>query len=535
MNLRLTQDEPFRTVNGALDAQTAMDAIQPFASLRFLVEALRSRKRVLLAAAAGGFLAALSLSLFFPPSYSATTMLLLRHSAQSDPARAMATDAELLKTETVARRAINRLGIQASARELVASYRILPVSDDLLRLTVNGPTAGQAMRRAQTVAEEFLAFRGEEFERQSRAVVEKLEQRQAELLGEATSITDRINSFSSTTGQRSDAAVRELGDLLTRRALISDQISQLRQQVASAVLDPALYVERSRILDPASEDDRSPLRALAANAGAGTVGGLALGAGFVLMQQVGSDRVRRREEVLTELGAPVAVSMGPLGGSLRAQRRRFRRQLAKPRREIADLTSSLRHVVSRSDIGPSFIFISLESDAPSALAVGCLAADLTKEGKRVLVADLTNHASLAKMFRVRVGGWTEIREPGAGSSFRLAVPPLDWSKSPTQGDGHMRIDALRGDADVILVLATLDPALGAAHLKKFGITAVAVVTAGRSTKTVLRAASQMVRGAGLEIQSVVLVNADPNDKTVGIPYGSRAMPSVGALPIWTNP
>ena len=82
-------------------------------------------------------------------------------------------------------------------------------------------------------------------------------------------------------------------------------------------------------------------------------------------------------------------------------------------------------------------------------------------------------------------------------------------RRPTADDGAL-------DADVILVLATLDPARGAEHLREWAANAVAFVTAGRSSVTKLEAHAAMIRSAALHLRSVVLIGADRDDDSLGI-------------------
>jgi hypothetical protein len=71
-------------------------------------------------------------------------------------------------------------------------------------------------------------------------------------------------------------------------------------------------------------------------------------------------------------------------------------------------------------------------------------------------------------------------------------------------------------ADVVLVLAVLDPARGAEGLREWATNAVVFVTAGRSTESTLRANAAMLRNASLDLSSVVLIDADERDDTLGL-------------------
>ncbi len=530
----------------------------PFVDVPSLVRALRRRWRVWVVTAVLGLVAAAGFSMAFPPAHSATTLLLLRHPPQSDPSRAMITDAELIKGRSVAQRAVDRSALGVSAKELVTHYRAIPLSDEVLQVTAEGPTSTQAVRRANGVAEAFLSFRRDEFRRQSQVVVQALEERQEALSEELSGINDRLNRLYTGTGEGSESAARALGDLLTRRSAIYNELSELRRRIDAVTLDNRSVIEKSRIADPAVTDDRSPLRSLAANLAAGLVCGIALGSGWVVVQEVVSDRVRRRDEVMAALGAPSVVSVGPLKGSLRAQRRRFQRHLGEPQREIARLVRYFRHQLpAAGSVPPSLVVVSVRSDGAAAVALASMAVKLIDEGRSVLLADLSSSSALARLLHSpnHETSTDESGVTGAPSWVTLFTPgPLPSSTTRcTCGALLLRLhsvehlsvehlgrdldpEELRREADVVLVLATLDPALDddGGYLSRWGTNAVAVVTAGRSTVTALRSAAQVVRAAGLRLDSAVLVGADRNDEGVGVSNGSSPSPWPDALPLPTN-
>jgi hypothetical protein len=66
-----------------------------------------------------------------------------------------------------------------------------------------------------------------------------------------------------------------------------------------------------------------------------------------------------------------------------------------------------------------------------------------------------------------------------------------------------------------VVVAALNPAKGAEHLREWASDAVVLVTAGRSTATTLESNATMIRAAGLHLRSVVLIGSDPDDDSLG--------------------
>ena len=78
---------------------------------------------------------------------------------------------------------------------------------------------------------------------------------------------------------------------------------------------------------------------------------------------------------------------------------------------------------------------------------------------------------------------------------------------------------------VLLVLAELDPAIGARYLGDWVTEAVVVATAGRSNASKVQGNAEMLAVAGVALTSVMLVGADRNDDSVGEvgirPWGER--------------
>ena len=74
----------------------------------------------------------------------------------------------------------------------------------------------------------------------------------------------------------------------------------------------------------------------------------------------------------------------------------------------------------------------------------------------------------------------------------------------------------------MLSLVTLDPAFGAEHLATWATDAVAVITAGLSTAVRIHALGEMVRLAGTRLSSVVVIDADKRDESLGATSSSTA-------------
>ena len=119
-----------------------------------------------------------------------------------------------------------------------------------------------------------------------------------------------------------------------------------------------------------------------------------------------------------------------------------------------------------------------------------------------------------------------IRRPIATSLLMLAMYAVFWlwrligidpgSKTIGLALTDEALIAACADADLLLSLAELDPAYGGEHLATWATEVVAVVTAGRSTALRIHGVGEMVRLAGVRLGSVIVVDADERDESVGL-------------------
>ena len=164
-----------------------------------------------------------------------------------------------------------------------------------------------------------------------------------------------------------------------------------------------------------------------------------------------------------------------------------------------------------------------DADA-AALCVVTLALTWAREGKSVVLADLCPDRPAARLLRVRGAG---IHTAGVdGADLTVIVPeagtiaPLGPFGLPS-GDGRRvaapeLIDAC-ASADLVVVLASVDPSTGSDHLGTWAVDAVVSVTAGRASWTRIHAVGELVRLAGIRLISAFLLSADTSDESLGLP------------------
>lgn len=487
-------------------------------TVRFIVMALRRQLSVVAFAGIGGLLVAMSFFVLSPPESSATTAMLLTHAGQGDATSAMQNDVQLLRTRTVANRAIRKLGLRMSARELLSSYRVDAVSQEILVVRMSGPSPGVAVRRASAVADEFLAFRGEELERQARAIVEVYEARSNEIVGEISELNRNIETLSAD-GTR-DAGVRGLGELLSRRAVLTDQLAQLRRQVQSAFLEPTVISRTSRVIDPATADEKAVLKMALSNSIAGGLGGAVLAAfGIVTLAIIGADRLRLPEDVASAAGVPVVLGVHdrrkPIAGFLR--RRRGEGSDARM------VSQYLEKATKEPDGGAGRLIVaSVDADRSAASAVAAAASDLAGVGMDVFVADFSGRSHLSKIFSLHPARTPQILDSEHSGVLRVWVPI-----NGRQVFGDEREDGLSDgldSAEAVLTLISLDPAVGAMHLREWSRSAIVFIRAGQLTAQDVRSACRLIRDAGIEVVAIVVSGADRGSKCLGVApaYSSTA-------------
>jgi hypothetical protein len=196
----------------------------------------------------------------------------------------------------------------------------------------------------------------------------------------------------------------------------------------------------------------------------------------------------------------------------------------------------LRSAVPGSSRGPAGLaVVAVDDVATVAWVVASLARSGASEGRRVVVADLASGAPLARLLGVSGPGVHEVSHQGL--RLLVAVPERDDAApvGPVEGGGSPAgwpppdeaLVTACSSADLLLVLVTLDPALGGDYLATWASDAVVVVTAGRSTVEKVHGVGEMIRLAGMRLDSAVLLDADRNDESLGIIDPTH--PSIGGL------
>lgn len=506
-----------------------------FVNLGFIRAALRRHLRFWLATGLIGLIVGCGLYVKLPPSYQASTSLIIANNPNQDAISAMLTNETLAESRPVAQAVIDKLKLQQSAASLQAAVIASIVTNQVLLITVSAPSGGGAIALAQALAGEFLQFRAQLLVLQQQQVQSALNTQ----VTKAQQNLDAINSQISQVSAEPDTPTRQskLSVLNANRAKATTLLATLQQTAtdnqASTETITATMIQGSRVLNPATADHHSRLKGALEYVGSAFIAGLVLGVGIIVVRAIVSDRLRRRDDVADVLGAPVRLSVGDLSS---------RRWLpARPgraggrRREAQRLIAHLRNAVPRGGERPAALAIVAVDNAPAvARPLVMLARSYAQEGKSVVLADMSAGALAARLLGVKGPGVHSVTAKDASLTVAVGarddvapVGPLHRGRLPAQlAEPNQELVAACASADFLLTLVVLDPALGGDYLATWASDVVVAVTAGRSSATRIQAVGEMVRLAGAESVSAVLIAADKADETLGVP-ATRLQDPVG--------
>lgn len=486
-------------------------------SVTALLKALRRRKLWIWTALAGLLIGA-SLHTVLPPKYPATTKLYLSEPQGADPNQAMANDVSLLSTRAVAQKAMGLLHETGSVSSFESSYRGVSLSTSILSITTSAGSSSAAVKKVNAIAQAFLSLRATELSQQTDVITKGLAAEMSKLQAEIQSLTTSI----STTSSQGGAAANTVSDLVNQRSGDESQVAQLESQIQQDSVSAAAVTESSHVLDPGAVSGKSAKKVAMTDALSGLVGGLGIGAVVIVLSVLLSEGVRRRAMLAAILDAPVELSVGRILRK-RAHPRRARAMLRRPPAELRMVQRRLADHLARDRSG-GLVVVEVESALTAAVALLGTAVSLAQSGQDVVVIDSAQGRPLNGLIGHRARGRGLHEVTVRGSRIKLYTVPED----PAEGE------AILAEGCAVVALATADPSFGCDHLAGLSERSTAIVTAGRADPEHLQATGQMLRQAGMPIESIILLDADRDDRTVGVggapeDAGYSPAPDVGFL------
>lgn len=494
------------------DEDTSSEQQTPtLVSLHFILTALQRRLVPCVVVAVLGLLAAGAFVVVVPPAHRATASLFLASQPDIDPSRAMATNVSLLQTRTVAEQAIERLDLSMAPEDLLGSLTVEAEGSDLMTLTLSAPTDAEAVRRLEGLTATYLKFRGDQLTLQSNNYVRGLEENIKQIQADVGKLTRQIERLTV-----DDPTGREINDAVSQRTYLNSRVEALQEQVEDATVRNSAIVSSSRVLDLPAAEPGLANRTIALVLASGLIGGIALGCGTVVVAAITSDKLRRRADVAVALGAAVPVSVGGIS-PVNPAWRWIPPVAAVDQRRSADRRRLAQAIVDEVLIHPSrrVAVVGLDNTDELGAAVAAAALQLAADDYTTTVLDLTERGSRtltnALWATGSAGGPNVLRPRGLPALARRAhdlIPMGSWDHGAAEPSPAL--------GDVTLVLADIDPGVGADHLTEWADHVVLIITAGRSRVERVRTVGELVRAAGLDLRFAALLRSERTDDSSGL-------------------
>jgi capsular polysaccharide biosynthesis protein len=520
---RVWTNEDFSVDNDLADDEvTADDLVVGLPTRPVVGPAIRRTARWWCAAGLVGLLIGAALfTKILPPPYKATSSVLISQSAPGDASDAILTDIAVAESHTVAEAAMGKLGIPVNAKSVqtfLGEYAATSQSvgsTGVLLFTAKATSSSAAVARAQAVAEAFLQVRTAELNSELAATISAINKQVSQDTSRVNLLDQKISALSKQ--QTSQLASLQNQRKLARGILVGLLASAKSYETTVRVANNSA-IQGSRILDHGLAAPRSRIKYPLYYFGGGLFGGLAVGLGLVAVIALVSTRLRRRDDIARALGAPVRLSLGRV-------RLAGRGMAAARRPEIRQIVAHLRRLVSQGSSAPAELaLVAIDAPDVAAVALASLALSYAREGKRVLVADLSPDAAVGRLLGRTDSGVHNVTVDG--QQLVIARPDADDAAplGPRPGPGSARhdprrpsrpLDRVYAAAEVTLTLTMLDPALGADHLATWTSESAVILTVGESTGTKIHTIGQMIRLAGVTLVSGILLGADKDDVSLG--------------------
>ena len=478
------------------------DYQSPLVNLRTLKTAVWRQWRIWLTVGLVGMVIGAGLHFVLPVKYAAKADVYLVYPGNADPLTSSANDLSLAQTTAVAQQALTRLHLHATASSFLASYTVVNQSDAIFTITSSGPSPSAAMARANAVSQAFLTVRNRERSLQARLLISGL---QAQIRSLQTQVGNLTKQITGLPAAATTSSSNQLTQLTNQQGSDESQISQLQAQVQQTQLDLTSVIRGSSVIDPATASPVSRTKVIATDGLTGLVIGTGGAMMILLLGLLLSDRLRTREDVAAVLGAPVVLSITTAMG-----RRRMPRQLVAPPPHLRMIERRLRDRLEAAP-GTALAVVEVGAANVSALAVALLARALASQDRHVMIVDMARGRPLASL----CGARRNVPEgqyslPIGDQHILLVVAPED----PAEAAEALSVPE---GADAVLVLTSIDPAFSIEHLAKWANNAVVIVNAKKASASLIGSTGQLLRQAGIDISSALVIGGDPRDETVGSP------------------
>jgi capsular exopolysaccharide synthesis family protein len=301
-------------------------------------------KTMIIATAAVAGVIAFAYSLMLPKTYEAESRLVIRPilpqaafassglaTAEGGPLGldvSIDSQAEVVRSGSVARRVASSLGMATPVDELTESVAVEPVTNEILGITVSASGPRLASRLANAFANEYLEYRRDSAGRAVDAVAQDLSVRIEGLEATVSELDDSIVSLSvqaadlpaTEVAQRAalqaeiDRYRAERNELLIQLGPLRSRFLELNFAGQAASIGGGDVIQRA--VPPSDAASPHPLR----DGALGIILGFLLGAGLVWLRQHIDPRILTKDEAARAARAPVLASIPRSKGWLESLR-----------------------------------------------------------------------------------------------------------------------------------------------------------------------------------------------------------------------
>lgn len=222
----------------------------------------------------------MSLDLTLPRQFSAQTTLYMLFNPNDNPSSDMAAAVVLLDSDAVAQRVVHQLHLPTTPETFSDQYAGNAVTHQILAITVEAPSAADAVARANALDNQFLSFRDQVVEDRDNATIAQLR----------TSVVFYTNQIA--TDEHDLASNSSLKDQVH-----SDEglVATLNRTIQNDEVITGSIINGTTVVSRATAITHSAFKMFLAYSAFGLIGGLMLGFGVVIVFAAASDRIRPRD------------------------------------------------------------------------------------------------------------------------------------------------------------------------------------------------------------------------------------------------
>ncbi|MGC4942200.1 Wzz/FepE/Etk N-terminal domain-containing protein [Kribbella sp. DT2] len=433
-----------------------------------------------------------------------------------------------------------------SVQSLATVTRVKAVTDNAYLITTDGPTADEAVRRANAIARIYLAQRSNEAKALLTTLAGQAQDRSRTATAQSRTLVSQISEAVARGDSQTATALRDQRvGLATEARQAADDASAMKKALSGVGAS-------SELVTPATKDAATSSPIVSRDILVGAILGLVLGFGLALLSTHLSPFVLTRDQAARASGAPVITAA--IG------RRRFWHRAAPqlPPSELTALGAEASGALARRELNPRGIgasgagalLIVSASPTPNSAGIALAMAEASsRDGRETLLvlADLggtpvlshvTDHEGLTDLVSepapTRAVRARKLFRPGTVADLYVLPPGL------TKDETALAV----GPSLVPGIVADLPPGYsvvihGPASVGRHGITPLAaavdasilVVQVGHDKDTDVSRLTAALAFAGAPVLGVVLIGASPHDETLGIPVNFKPADSSPTLPM----